>query len=134
MARRRADGEPGLIDRVRWRNVGRLAVALVAVLVVVLGPRGCGRREASLPPEVRVAPPAPPAAPSAPPKLAVGSRQSAEKARHRRRRRHRRARKHRARRVVVPPVARVAPAPAPRAPLPAPTPRAAPAAPAPEFF
>src|SRR3954468_10965480 len=62
MARRRADGEPGLIDRVRWRNVGRLAVLLAAGLLIALGPRGCGEKPASLPPETRIAPPAQPPA------------------------------------------------------------------------
>src|SRR5690349_13109697 len=116
MARRRADGEPGLIERVRWRNVGRLAVALVAVLVVLVGPRGCGRQEAPLPPEVRVAPSAP-APPVSTPELADGSKQLAERPHHRRHRKHRRARKHHAPKAVAPPAAPVAPAPAP---LPAP--------------
>src|SRR3954447_6624781 len=62
MARRRADGEPGLIDRGRWRNVGRLAVLRAAGLLSALGPRGCGENPASLPPETRVAPPAQPPA------------------------------------------------------------------------
>src|SRR3954452_22160928 len=61
-ARRRADGEPGLIDGVRWRNVGRLAVLLAAGLLIALGPRGCGENPASLPPETRIAPPAQPPA------------------------------------------------------------------------
>src|SRR5205085_1693900 len=43
MARRRGDGPPGLIDRVRWGNVGRLAVVLAAGLLIAVGPGGCGK-------------------------------------------------------------------------------------------
>src|SRR4051812_29004599 len=99
MARRRADEEPGLIERVRWRNVGRLVVLLAVGLIVLLEPRGCGRREAVLPPEVRVAPPAPPPAASAPEK--------AERPRPTRRPRHHKRRpyraRHRRRRAPKPP-------------------------------
>src|SRR3954447_20223383 len=90
MARRRAEGEPGLIDRVRWRNVGRLAVLLAAGLLIALGPRGCEHEPAPLPPETRVAPsptptPAPPAAEPA------GSAPRRAEPRHSKRRRRGRA-------------------------------------------
>ena len=42
MARRRGDGPPGLIDRVRWGNVGRLAAFLAAGLLIAVGPGSCG--------------------------------------------------------------------------------------------
>src|SRR3954463_8016149 len=112
MARRRVDDEPGLIDRVRWRNVGRL-VLLVAVLVLAVAAKGCGRREQVLPPEVRVAPPrsitpapVPPATPSPAP---------AKRKRARRERVHRRPRKRR--RPARPVLRRFAP-PARPAPIP----------------
>src|SRR3954464_15767321 len=41
MERRRADGGSGLLARVRWGNVGRLAALLAAALLVLSGPRGC---------------------------------------------------------------------------------------------
>src|SRR3954468_11444444 len=104
MARRQADEEPGLMDRVRWRNVGRL-VLLVAVLVLALAARGCGRREQALPPEVRVAPP--PSVTPAPvrpatPRRAPAGRKRARKSVHRRRRNPRRPRRT-ARRPFAPP-------------------------------
>jgi len=43
MARRRGDGPPGLIDRVRWGNVGRLAAVLAAVLLVAVEQGACGK-------------------------------------------------------------------------------------------
>src|SRR5215204_7106829 len=79
MGRRRADGGPGLLARVRWGNVGRLAALLAAALLVFTGPRGCGPAEQPSPPEAgvnnaapqREVPPSPPPAatpaPSAPP-------------------------------------------------------------------
>src|SRR3954452_10510753 len=42
MTSRRADVAPGLLDRVRWGNVGRLAALLAGVILVVTGPHGCG--------------------------------------------------------------------------------------------
>src|SRR4051794_31410331 len=59
MPGRRADADPGLIDRIRWGNVGRLAALLAAGMLVITGPRGCSTTPApavSLPPAVRVAP------------------------------------------------------------------------------
>src|SRR5829696_1841385 len=50
MERRRADGGPGLMARVRWGNVGRLAALLAAALLILAGPRGCGRGEVPSPP------------------------------------------------------------------------------------
>src|SRR5829696_4796910 len=41
MAGRRAGGAPALWRRVRWANVGRLAVLLAAGLLLVTGGRGC---------------------------------------------------------------------------------------------
>src|SRR3954462_8597432 len=129
MARRRADEEPGLMDRVRWRNVGRLGL-LVAVLVLALLPRGCGRREPLLPPEVRVAPPpAPRPAPVVRPGKAEGRKQKAGRVKPRHRRRHRRRRPRHAPRVLRPAL----PRPAPPAPPPPPPHYGAPP-PAPEFF
>src|SRR2546423_11349874 len=43
MARRRGDGPPGFIDRVRWGNVGRLAAVLAAGLLIAVGPGACGK-------------------------------------------------------------------------------------------
>src|SRR3954451_16577849 len=42
MTSRRADAAPGLIDRVRWGNVGRLAALLAGAVMLVTGPHGCG--------------------------------------------------------------------------------------------
>src|SRR5215208_4064526 len=50
MERRRADGGPGLMARVRWGNVGRLAALLAAALLILAGPRGCRRGEVPSPP------------------------------------------------------------------------------------
>src|SRR4051795_7858553 len=75
MERRRADGGPGLMARVRWGNVGRLAALLAAALLILAGPRGCRRGEVPSPPGAGVTgagpqrqlPPSPlPAAPPAP--------------------------------------------------------------------
>src|SRR6476661_10262536 len=126
MARRRADEEPGLIDRVRWRNVGRL-VLLVAVLVVALAPRGCGRRQAVLPPEVRVQPPAAPA-PLPSPATSKKAERRRQKAGPVTRHHHKRRRHHRRRHVPKP----LRPA-IPRPATPPLQPRYA-APPAPEFF
>src|SRR5437660_9601127 len=46
MARRRGDGPPGLIDRVRWGNLGRLAAVLAAGLLIAFGPGSCGGGDA----------------------------------------------------------------------------------------
>jgi hypothetical protein len=48
MDRRRAGGAPALWRRVRWANVGRLAVLLAAGFLIVSGGRGC--RSGSPPP------------------------------------------------------------------------------------
>src|SRR3954454_15631993 len=129
MARRRADGEPGLIDRVRWRNVGRLAVLLAPGLLIALGPRGCGENPASLPPETRVAPPAQP--PATDP--AARGPQPAEPRRHRPR--HRKKRRHAHKRALLtrhsPGPAPPPPPPPPRAPPPPPPPAPAPPSPPP---
>src|SRR5215213_1469116 len=50
MERRRADGGPGLVSRVRWGNVGRLAALLAAALLILAGPRGCRRDQVPSPP------------------------------------------------------------------------------------
>src|SRR5262245_33421672 len=42
MGRRRASGASGLLRRVRWGNVGRLAALLAAGLAVASAGRGCG--------------------------------------------------------------------------------------------
>src|SRR5262245_25252797 len=42
MGRWRAGGAPGLLRRVRWGNVGRLAALLAAGLAVASAGRGCG--------------------------------------------------------------------------------------------
>src|SRR3954451_14128144 len=119
MARRRADGEPGLIDRVRWRNVGRLAVLLAAGLLIALGPRGCGENPASLPPETRIAPPAQP--PATDP--AARDPQPAEPRRHRPRQRKKRRHAHKRALLTRHPQG---PAPQPR---PSPAPPVSPAPP-----
>src|SRR5215208_1569082 len=54
MERRRADGGRGLLARVRWGNVGRLAALLAAALLILAGPRGCRRGEVPSPPGVGV--------------------------------------------------------------------------------
>src|SRR3954449_13435870 len=92
MERRRADGGPGLLARVRWGNVGRLAALLAAALLILAGPRGCRRGEGPSPPGggVNGAAPQPrlPASPlpaaTPPPETAV----PAEPARAERRRKH----------------------------------------------
>jgi translation initiation factor IF-2 len=60
MARRRADGPPGLLDRVRWGNLGRLVALLAAGLLIAVGPRACSREPG---PETRIDPQPPVAAP-----------------------------------------------------------------------
>src|SRR3954464_2078599 len=59
MERRRADGGSGLLARVRWGNVGRLAALLAAALLVLSGPRGCmpAQTPGAVPPVRPVAPP-----------------------------------------------------------------------------
>src|SRR3982751_6591280 len=93
MARRRADGEPGLLDRVRWRNVGRLVVLLAAGLLIAAGPRGGRERARALPPAKPVAPTAPRTADRGPrtagPKIERHRRTRAHRSIHRRRRRRR---------------------------------------------
>src|SRR4051794_38490889 len=126
MARRRVDDEPGLIDRVRWRNVGRL-VLLVAVPVLALAPRGCGRREPVLPPEVRVQPPKATPTLVAPPLEKAESRK--QKAERRVRPRHRTRSRKRHRHHAPKPPRPATPRPATPIPAPAPSPP-----PAPEFF
>src|SRR4051812_33349153 len=66
MERRRADGGLGLLARVRWGNVGRLAALLAAALLVLSGPRGCGRTGQGPAAVVPVRPAAPPTTPPAP--------------------------------------------------------------------
>src|SRR3954470_2614430 len=92
MERRRADGGPGLLARVRWGNVGRLAALLAAALLILAGPRGCRRGEVPSPPGAggtgagpqRQLPPSPP--PAATPAPATAA--PAEPARAERRRKH----------------------------------------------
>jgi hypothetical protein len=54
------DADPGLIDRIRWGNVGRLAALLAAGMLVATGPHGCaargGQAPASLPAALKAAP------------------------------------------------------------------------------
>src|SRR4051794_4120040 len=67
MPSRRRDGEPRLVDRVRWGNLARLGAVVAAGLLVALGPRACGADGdgggTALPPDQPVAaapePPAP---------------------------------------------------------------------------
>src|SRR5689334_12417189 len=42
MPSRRPDGEPRLVDRVRWGNLARLGAVVAAGLLIALGPRACG--------------------------------------------------------------------------------------------
>src|SRR5205807_1408884 len=44
MGRGRGDGQPGLIERVRWGNVARLAALVAGGLLIAVGPRSCGAR------------------------------------------------------------------------------------------
>src|SRR5829696_5007836 len=139
MERRRADGGPGLMARVRWGNVGRLAALLAAALLILAGPRGCGRGEVPSPPGAGVigagpqrqqppsplpaaTPPGTGAAPAAEPAKPKRRRVRRERVRPRRRaaRAERRAASRRAARRV-----RTAPAPTPAL-----TPRATPLPPA----
>src|SRR5919204_1920081 len=46
MTTRRADAAPGLLDRVRWGNVGRLVALLAGVALLLTGPKGCGESTA----------------------------------------------------------------------------------------
>src|SRR4051794_4941886 len=101
MARRRAGAAPGLMGRVRWANVGRLAALLAAGLLILVGPpRGCGPSSAE-PPVVAAPGPLPPAAE---PRAARGTRP-------RRAPRRRPVRRHRPARAAAPappPVVRAA--------------------------
>src|SRR4051794_41869496 len=42
MPSRRPDGEPRLVDRIRWGNLARLGAVMAAGLLVTVGPRACG--------------------------------------------------------------------------------------------
>jgi len=44
MGRGRGDGQPGLIERVRWGNVARLAALVAGGLLIAVGPHSCGAR------------------------------------------------------------------------------------------
>jgi len=44
MGRGRGDGQPGLIERVRWGNVARLAALLAGGVLIAVGPHSCGAR------------------------------------------------------------------------------------------
>src|SRR4051812_26624456 len=41
MASRRTDAGPGLLDRVRWGNVGRLLALFAGAIMIATGPHGC---------------------------------------------------------------------------------------------
>src|SRR3954452_19281880 len=97
MASRRADAGPGLIDRVRWGNVGRLAALLAACLLLATGPHGCGGAPGNRPQATALAPQpvalppavnAPPVRPSSP---AARRKQQSRKPR---RKHHTRPRQH----------------------------------------
>src|SRR4051794_38909612 len=100
MERRRADGGPGLLARVRWGNVGRLAALLAAALLILAGPRGCRRGEVPSPPGAGVTgaapqrrlPPSP--LPAATPAPAVAAPKAARSRPARRKRKHARTRAH----------------------------------------
>src|SRR5919201_4296110 len=131
MTSRRADATPGLLDRVRWGNVGRLVALLVGVILLVTGPHGCGKSTAhggqrtGLQPR----PPALPQAlkPAAPkPSVPVVRPRRRHRRRHRhhvRRHRHARAKSPLSHARAVMPV--VGPAAPPSPPLAAPPPAAA---------
>lgn len=153
MAPRRASGEPSLIDRVRWGNLGRLAAFIVALLAIGIGTRGGD----PLTPPSRVEQPVGLAAglpaaldlvtPSVRRDLADERRERAQRARAKRRRaqEQRRLARERRRRLVArrerAAAARAAqeaeaaeaaappPAPAPPVPAPSPPPPASPAPP-----
>src|SRR4051794_15177567 len=61
MPSRRPDGERGVLARVRWGNLARLAAVLGAGLLIAVGPKGCRGAAAgggpALPPDTAVAPP-----------------------------------------------------------------------------
>src|SRR3954471_11020777 len=84
MPSRRPDGEPRLVDRVRWGNLARLAAVVAAGLLVALGPRACASSGAggpALPPDQPA--PVEPAAP-APKPGEPGARPTRARARERR--------------------------------------------------
>src|SRR4051794_38988145 len=63
MPSRRPDGEPRLVDRIRWGNLARLAAVVAGGLLIALGPRACGAAAGEggspeLPPDEPVAGPA----------------------------------------------------------------------------
>src|SRR5437588_1658119 len=116
MGRRRGNGPPGLLGRVRWGNVGRLAALLATGLLIAAGPRSCERRAPALVPDTPSIRPAPPRAGAQPPAIARTEARSDRPPRRVRRhrgghprRRHRRQRPHQAapsaRTVPAPPVA-----------------------------
>src|SRR5438128_11977210 len=91
MGRRRGDGPPGLLGRVRWGNVGRLAALLATGLLIAAGPRSCERRAPALVPDTPSIRPAPPRAGAQPPPVARAERpRRLHKERHRKRARRRR--------------------------------------------
>src|SRR4051794_25810295 len=101
MERRRADGGPGLLARVRWGNVGRLAALLAAALLILAGPRGCRRGEVPSPPGAGVTgaapqrqlPPSPLPAATPTPEAAI-PKAAARRRSTRRERKHARTRAH----------------------------------------
>src|SRR3954471_12040272 len=127
MPSRRPDGEPSLLDRIRWGNLARLAAVVAAGLLVTLGPRACsaaGEATPALPPDqpVRIAP-AP--AVAEPPAQPVEEKRPRARARPRvaRKPRHRaephraaKRKKRRPRPVPRPPQRRHAPKPPPPPP------------------
>src|SRR4051794_16297518 len=141
MERRRADGGPGLLARVRWGNVGRLAALLAAALLILAGPRGCRRSEVPSPPGAgvigagpqRQQPPSPLPAATPPPVTAEPAarpaKRTARRRRHSRRRTRARAQRGHGGRVtparLTPPTGRLTPPPS-AAPAPTPPPPAVP--------
>src|SRR4051794_21560010 len=52
MPSRRSDGEPRLVDRIRWGNLARLGAVAAAGLLIALGPRACSSAGSpALPPD-----------------------------------------------------------------------------------
>src|SRR5213082_1448672 len=99
MTSRRAGVAPGLLDRVRWGNVGRLAALLAGVILLVTGPHGCGtaRQIGDASPGPSVLPPAVKAAPAvnaSPETPSLPAVQRKKQVRKHRSRHHHRVRKH----------------------------------------
>src|SRR4051794_1682781 len=101
MPSRRPDGEPSLLDRIRWGRLARLAAVVAAGLLVALGPRACGSgaTRPALPPDApAVAGPGDAGTGGPPPERVAKPSHHGGKRRHRIKRRQGKARREAARR------------------------------------